>query len=99
MLCKQKKVLVTLVIALFALSFLGSAGFANAKSATVHVYSGQKIQDAINAAIPGDTIIVHKGTYQEMVGVIKPLTLIGCDAVIQTPDYYGIAISAKATVT
>jgi parallel beta-helix repeat protein len=32
-----------------------------------HVYEGQSIQEAVNAASNGDTIIVHAGTYNEMV--------------------------------
>lgn len=38
------------------------------------------IQDAINAASPGDTIEVYSGTYDEHVDVNKQLTLRGVDA-------------------
>jgi len=46
-------------------------------SSTHHVYPGQSIQEAINAAESGDTIIVHNGTYYERVIVDKTLSLVG----------------------
>ena len=39
-----------------------------------------KIQDAINAASDGDTIIVHAGVYNEHVVINKSLTLLGAQA-------------------
>ncbi|MER7959682.1 right-handed parallel beta-helix repeat-containing protein [Streptomyces sp. NPDC096030] len=38
---------------------------------------GTPIQDAVNGARPGDTIIVRPGRYREAVAVTKPLTIIG----------------------
>jgi len=35
------------------------------------------IQDAINAAVSGDTIYIHNGTYAESLDISKPLTLEG----------------------
>jgi nitrous oxidase accessory protein NosD len=101
MLIKLKKILGILVIALFALSCLYSIGFASAKkSDSINVYSGQStIQAAVNAANSGDTIVVNEGTYQEMVSVNKPLTLIGKNAIIETPDLYGFVVSAKVTIS
>ena len=47
----------------------------------LHVGTGQTystIQDAVNASLPGDTIIVHAGTYEENVMISTPaLTLQG----------------------
>ena len=47
--------------------------------AEIHVYPGQSIQEAINAAAPGDTIIIHEGTYNEKLVVDKSLTIEGVD--------------------
>jgi parallel beta-helix repeat protein len=38
-----------------------------------------KIQDAINNASPGDTILVHVGTYSEHLVINKTITLVGED--------------------
>jgi parallel beta-helix repeat protein len=43
--------------------------------ATIDVYPGEKIQDAVNSASAGDTIIVHTGTYTENIEVKKRLTI------------------------
>ena len=47
--------------------------------AEIHVYPGESIQAAINAAAPGDTIIIHEGTYNEKLVVDKSLTIEGVD--------------------
>ncbi len=56
---------ITIVTALTVL--LVAAGSASATDR--HVYADESIQAAVNAAIPGDTIIVHDGTYIENVVV------------------------------
>lgn len=38
-----------------------------------------RIQDAINASNPGDTVYVYNGTYNEFLTVNKPLSIIGED--------------------
>jgi len=54
----------------------------------LHVGTGQTystIQDAVNASLPGDTIIVHAGTYEENVMISTPaLTLQGEDRDVVT---------------
>jgi nitrous oxidase accessory protein NosD len=42
-----------------------------------HVYDGESIQDAVDAAQSGDTIIVHEGTYNEAVVIDKAVNLYG----------------------
>ena len=43
------------------------------------VRPGEKIQDAIDGASPGDLIEVQSGRYQENLNVDKMLTLLGVD--------------------
>ncbi|WP_369425159.1 right-handed parallel beta-helix repeat-containing protein [Methanothrix sp.] len=52
---------------------------ADAATYTVCPYgcTNSSIQDAINHASPGDTIVVYSGTYNENVMVNKPLKLVG----------------------
>jgi hypothetical protein len=99
-LVNQKKILGIIVIALFALSFLYSAGLASAKSTTINVYDGDSIQAAVNIANSGDKILVHAGTYYETVSISKPLTIIGVDATIEARSGEdGFAIFSAVTVT
>jgi hypothetical protein len=58
---------------------------APAFGATHHVWPGDSIQAAVNAADPGDRVIVHKGTYRENVSIRKPLRLIGQGAKLRPP--------------
>ena len=68
------KILLTGFIILLALGFIPHA----ASAATINVpASYATIQGAVNAASPGDTIVVSPGTYQEAVVVAKRLTITG----------------------
>lgn len=50
-----------------------------ALAATLEVTPGQSIQQAIDAAAPGDTIEVARGLYPGALRIAKPLTLRGID--------------------
>jgi len=62
------------------------------------VYPGQSIQEAINAASPGDTIIVHAGTYNEALSIYKPLEIIGDSADTTIIDGTGLTLSSAGLV-
>lgn len=73
-----------LIVFLGALMFLASSGWSvtlmSADPTTIRVPDDYPtIQEAINAASPGDTIQVAAGTYYERVTVNKTVTLIGED--------------------
>lgn len=56
------------------------------------------IQQAINAASPGDTIFVFNGTYYELIKVNKTLTLIGQDPATTKIDGKGLGLIVNVTV-
>jgi len=61
-----------LLLLIASLSFAGHIRPVSAK--TIHVYPGGSIQDAVNSASSGDTIIVDPGTYHEQVRIPYTLT-------------------------
>ena len=70
----------TLLTSVVLVSLFASANCVSAKQITVDINGGAdytKIQDAINAASTGDTIVVKPGTYKEHLGVDKQVTLKG----------------------
>jgi hypothetical protein len=61
-------------------------GVAAAKSKNNIVHPGESIQAAVDAAEPGDTIVVKKGVYQETVLIEKDgISLRGVKAVLEPP--------------
>lgn len=63
----------------------GTAGSASAASTHV-VRPGQSIQSAINAASPGDTIVLAPGTYRENLTITNDnMTIVGANAVLVPP--------------
>ncbi|MFE9630859.1 nitrous oxide reductase family maturation protein NosD [Streptomyces sp. NPDC006463] len=58
-----------------------------AEAATHTVHPGESIQQAVDAALPGDRIRVLPGTYHESVNITKPLSLRGSgpETVIMPP--------------
>ena len=82
----------------------------HAARAPVVVSPGQKIQAAINAAKPGDLLLVQPGTYEEMLVMTKPVRLQGVGSsstiinVVTAPsenvqawlDYVGPLLSANS---
>jgi len=71
--------LVLVGVAVLVASLVGLAS--PAVAATIHVGPGESIQAAVDAAEPGDTIVVAAGTYHESVVVREDdLTILGADA-------------------
>jgi hypothetical protein len=70
-------------------------------AATLTVHPGQHIQDAINAAHPGDAIKVEPGTYSENLVIAGKdnLTIEGEDAVLSGPGKPGPCDMGGPTVT
>jgi parallel beta-helix repeat protein len=73
------------LVAVSLLAFAGGASAATPKGQEV-VRPGESIQKAINAADPGDTIVVLGGVHRETVEVNKDgISLRGVDAVLKPP--------------
>ena len=83
---EKRIVLMVTVAALLAMSVLAFAGFASAKPKGHVVRPGESIQKAIEAADPGDTLVVVGSVHHESVVIMKDgISLRGDDAVLKPP--------------
>jgi parallel beta-helix repeat protein len=88
--------LTVLLIGAVAITFKPAGAVSGAGTVTVPD-DYQKIQDAVNAASPGDTIVVKAGTYnEEYVALDKPVSLFGDNqkSVVIYHSSLGFAITA-----
>jgi parallel beta-helix repeat protein len=79
-----KKAIAILLLAVFLSSILSARQqeiFVAASPTTIHVFPAAHptVQEAINSANPGDTILVHEGTYYEDILISKSVLLVGQD--------------------
>lgn len=84
------------MVAIAALAMLAFAAPAMAK--THNVWPGHSIQKAVNAAKPGDTVLVHHGTYHQTVTIRKNgISLVGRGGVTLLPPAHPHGLCAQAT--
>jgi parallel beta-helix repeat protein len=77
---------IALILATVCVTPVWLASPASAQGGTIHVRAGQPIQAAINAAHPGDQILVEAGTYAEQLTIEKDgITLVGLGAILVPP--------------
>jgi len=84
---KSRKYIIGVLVAIGIVAILATVG--NAKGATIYVGAGgyNNIQDAIDNASDGDTIIVNASTYTEQLMINKSINLVGgTGAVIKCPS-------------
>jgi len=75
-----------LIIPLAAFALIASASPASAHDSGLVVRPGESIQAAVDAANPGDTIVVRPGTYRQNVVVAKDgIKLVGFGAKLVSP--------------
>ena len=94
---QNKRAIISLLVGAILFSAAIVAIPVGAALPTIHVYSGQSIQTAIDLATEGSTIVVHPGIYNEFVGIGKPLTLKGIRATIDQSQPGGYAVGMGAS--
>jgi parallel beta-helix repeat protein len=80
----MKRLGLTLGLAAVALAVLAAPAFAK----TRNVWPGHSIQRAVNRAHPGDTVLVHHGTYHQTVAITKSgINLVGHRVTLLPPAH------------
>jgi nitrous oxidase accessory protein NosD len=80
----MKRLGLTLGLAAIALTVLAAPAFAK----TRNVWPGHSIQKAVNRAHPGDTVLVHRGTYHQTVVIRKNgIHLVGHHVTLLPPAH------------
>ncbi|HEY94080.1 MAG TPA: hypothetical protein G4O15_03990 [Dehalococcoidia bacterium] len=84
----SKKLIITLAAVIGIITSLMIPATVSAEPTIIEVWPGQSIQDAVIAANPGDTILVHSGVYHQSVFIPKPgITLQGESGTILDGNY------------
>ncbi|TAM06201.1 MAG: nitrous oxide reductase family maturation protein NosD [Paraburkholderia sp.] len=65
-------------------------------AATLTVHPGERIGAAVDAAQPGDTVVIYGGHYDENLRITKRLTLRGVDRPVVDGNYVGDVIRVAA---
>jgi nitrous oxidase accessory protein NosD len=78
----MRRLALTLALAAAAMAVLATPALAK----THDVWPGHSIQKAVNHAKPGDTVLVHHGTYHQTVAITKnDINLVGRDVTLLPP--------------
>jgi parallel beta-helix repeat protein len=102
MIIKHKQAIRLLVVALAAIAWATAPALAQARTIKVTpTGSTTAIQEAVNEAVPGDTVFVRPGTYAGPTVSVQTsdLTIRGGKAAVidATGDTYGITVGTKLT--